>query len=103
MVEGLLEIRTTKGICKGCVVGKHPEHKFDRGKACRESSILGLLHSDISRPISITSMNQCHYVLTFIEDFSRYTWVFFIKKNSEILEKFIELKALVENSSGKKS
>ena len=29
MVEGLPTIRTTKGICKGCVVGKHLEHKFD--------------------------------------------------------------------------
>ena len=35
MVEGLLTIRSTKGICKGCVMGKHPEHKFDGGKACR--------------------------------------------------------------------
>ena len=32
MVEGLSVIKATTGICKGCVVGKHPEHKFDRGK-----------------------------------------------------------------------
>ena len=29
MVEGLLIIKVTTGICKGYVVGKHPEHKFD--------------------------------------------------------------------------
>ena len=34
MVEGPPTIISTKGICKGCVVGKHPEHKFDQGKAC---------------------------------------------------------------------
>ena len=34
MVEGLPVIKATTRICKGCVVGKHPEHKFDRGKAC---------------------------------------------------------------------
>ena len=96
MVEGLPAIRSTKGICKDCVVGKHPEHKFDQGKDCRASSILGLLHSDISILIPITSMNGSWYVLTFIDDFSRYTWVFFIKK------KFVELKALVENASGRK-
>ena len=33
MVEGLLVIKATTGICKGCVVGKHAEHKFDPGKA----------------------------------------------------------------------
>ena len=93
MVEGLLTIRTTKGICKGCVVGKHPEHKFDQGKACHASSILGLLNYDIRGPIPITSMNGYWYVLNLIDDFSRYTWVFFIKKKYEVLKKFIELKA----------
>ena len=52
--------------------------------------------------MSTTSMNGSQYVLTFIDDFSRYTWVFFIKKKSKVLEKFIELKALVENASERK-
>ena len=33
MVEGLPIIKATTKVCKGCVIGKHPEHKFDRGKA----------------------------------------------------------------------
>ena len=40
--------------------------------------------------------------LTFIDEFLRYTWVFFTKKKLEVLEKFIDLKALIENASGKK-
>ena len=47
-------------------------------------------------------MNGSRYILTFIDDFSRYTWVFFIKKMSVVLEKFTDLKALIENASGKK-
>ena len=57
MVQGLLVIKATTGICKGCVVGKHPEHKFDRGKESRATCILGLIHSDISDTMPITSMN----------------------------------------------
>ena len=34
--------------------------------------------------------------------FSRYTWAFFIKKKLDVLEKFIELKALIENAFKKK-
>ena len=102
MVEGLPVIKATTGICKGCVVGKHPEHKFDRGKANPATCILGLIHSDISGPMPITSMNGSRYILTFIDDFSRYTWVLFYKKKSDFLEKFTELKALIENASGKK-
>ena len=61
-----------------------------------------MIHSDISVPIPTTSMNGSRYVLTFIDDFSRYTWVFFIKKKSEVLEKFTNLKELIENAFGKK-
>ena len=92
MVEGLPVIKATTGICKGCVVSKHTKHKFDRGMASRASCILGLIHSDISGPMPITSMNGSRYVLTFIDDFSRYTSVFFFKKKSEVCEKFIDLR-----------
>ena len=102
MVEGLPVIKATFGICKGCVVGKHLEHKFDQGKESQSSCILGPIHFDISGPIPITSMNGSRYVLTFIDDFSRYTWVPFIKKKLKVLEKIIELKALIENASGQR-
>ena len=52
--------------------------------------------------MSITSMNGSIYILNFIDDFLRYTWVFFIKKKSEVLKKFTELKALIKNAFGKK-
>ena len=102
MVEGLPIIKSTTGICKGSVVGKHPEHKFDWGKASWASCILGLIHPDISNPMPITSMNGSRYVLPFIDDFSRYTWVFFIKKKSKVLEIFTELRALIKNASSQK-
>ena len=87
MVEGLPVIKATTRICKGCVVGKHLEHKFDRGKERRASCILGLIHSDISGPMPIKSMNVSRYFMTFIDDFSRYTWVFFYQKEVERLGK----------------
>ena len=33
MVEGLPAIKFTSGVCQGCILGKHPEKKFDKGKA----------------------------------------------------------------------
>ena len=102
MVEGLPSIKTSSGICKGCIVDKHLEHKFDRGKESCATSILGMIHSDIRGPMHTTSMSGSWYVLTFIYYFSRYTWVFFLKKKYEVLERFIEFKALVENASGRK-
>jgi hypothetical protein len=50
MVEGLPAIKFTSGVCQGCILGKHPEKKFDKGKAQRDSSPLGMIHSDIMGP-----------------------------------------------------
>lgn len=36
----------------------------------------------------------------FTNDYSRKTWVYFLKRKPEILEKFIDFKALVEKESG---
>ena len=69
MVEGLPVIKATTRICKGCVIGKHPEHKLNRGKENRATCILGLIHSDISGLMPVTSMNGSRYLLTFIDVF----------------------------------
>ena len=31
LVDGLLDIHFSKGVCEGCVLGKHPQEKFDKG------------------------------------------------------------------------
>ena len=36
MVEGLPTIKFSKGTCKECIVGKHDEHKYDKGKERRD-------------------------------------------------------------------
>ena len=47
-------------------------------------------------------MSQAKYALTFIDDFSRYCWVYFLKHKSEVFGLFKVFKALVENQSGRK-
>ena len=46
------------------------------------------------------SLGGSQYFLTFIDDFTRKTWVYFLKNKSEVFEKFQNFKALVENQSG---
>ena len=47
------------------------------------------------------SLGGAEYFLTFIDDFSHYTWVYVLKKKDEVFKYFQEWKALVERSSGK--
>ena len=60
-----------------------------------------MIHSDISGPFTTTSMNGFRYVLTFIDDLSIFTWVYFLKNKSEVFEKFNNFKAFVETSTGR--
>ena len=41
-------------------------------------------------------------MVTFIDDFSRYVWVYFLKEKSEVFEKFKEFEYSIENDIGRK-
>ena len=79
MVEGLPLIQTSNGVCPGCLVGKHPEKRYEFGEAHRDSSILDLIHSGVAGPIPTTSINGCKYFLTFIDNCSRFCLIYFMK------------------------
>ena len=80
MVEGLPLIQTSNGVCLDFLVGKHLENRYEVGKENRVASILDLIHSDVSGPMPTTSNNGSRYFLTFIDDFSRFCWVYFMKQ-----------------------
>ena len=97
MVEGIPPIKTSNGACIGCVVGKHPECTNEKGKSRRDTQMLGLVHLDLIGPIPTPSYGGLRYVLTFIDDFSRFCWVYFLKLKYEVFETLKVWKALVEN------
>lgn len=53
-------------------------------------------------PIPIPSLGGAIYYVSFIDNFSRNTRLYFLKKKSEVFSKFKEYKALVENKIRKK-
>jgi hypothetical protein len=102
LVDGLPDIHFSKGVCEGCVLGKHPQEKFDKGKSQRASTPLDLIHSDLMGPFPHPSINKERFVLIFVDDFSRFTWIYFLRKKSEVFQHLKDFKALVETQSGKK-
>jgi hypothetical protein len=67
----------------------------------REEGILHLVHSDVFGAMSVPSLGKYMYYVSFIDDFSRNTWIYFLKKKSEVFDRFKEFKALVENQTEK--
>ena len=57
MVIGLPKIKFSKGVCQGCILGKHPEHKYEKASHERTSAPLELIHSEIVGPFPHMSMS----------------------------------------------
>ena len=68
----------------------------------RVKHILELVHSDVFGSAKVPSLRKFVYYVSFIDDFSRNTWIYFLKKKSEVFDKFKEFKALVENQTENK-
>ncbi|GKF59498.1 retrovirus-related pol polyprotein from transposon TNT 1-94, partial [Tanacetum coccineum] len=47
---------------------------------------LHLLHMDLYGPMRVESINEKRYVLVIVDDYSRYTWVYFLKSINEAQE-----------------
>ena len=61
--------------------------KTKKNGATHSQNLLEIVHTDISGPYSSTLCGN-KYFITFIDDFSRYGYVFFIKEKSDALEMF---------------
>ena len=100
MVTGLPQITSPSEVCEECVVSKQHRNQFPHGKSWRAKAALELVHSDIYGPITPCSNGGKRYILTFIDDFSCKSWVYFLQEKSEAYLAFKSYKALVEKEIG---
>jgi hypothetical protein len=84
-VEGLPKIEKVDQICEGCALGKQSRTIIPTKSSWKSSHHLQLVHSDICGPMRTQSIGGCRYFITFIDDFTRKTWVYFLKAKSEAL------------------
>nr|GFA45655.1 retrotransposon protein Ty1-copia subclass [Tanacetum cinerariifolium] len=80
-------------LCFACEQGKiHRKHHKSK-MAFASNKPLYLLHMDFCRPMHVQNINGKRYVLVVIDDYSRYTLVFFLRskdKASEVIISFIK-------------
>jgi transposase InsO family protein len=102
MVKGLPEIQVFHdGVCKGYAQGKNVKKPFPSSDS-KAKGVLDLINADVCGPLSATSLSEYVYYVSFIDDFSRKTWTYFLKNKDEVFSKLKEFKALVENLSERK-
>jgi hypothetical protein len=101
MVEGMSNCTMDFDFCEHFIYGKHNRARFPSG-ATRAKGILELIHNDVFGPAPIPSLGKSVNYVSFIDEFSRNTWIYFLRKKSKVFDKFKEFKALVENQTEKK-
>ena len=71
------------------------------GKGLRASQPLQLTHSDVCGPMNVKARGVYEYFVTFIDDYSRYGYVYLMHHKSDTFEKFKEYRVVVENQFGR--
>jgi hypothetical protein len=102
MFTGLSELHVEHdGICRGCALGKNAKGSFPRSDD-KSKGILDIVHSDVCGPMIVAYLGGYPCYVIFIYDFSGKTWIFFMKTEDEVLDRFQEFSAQVENLVEKK-
>ena len=101
MVHGLPKIEEKKDVCEGCALGKQHQESFPTERAWRAKAPLELVHTNVCEPMVNHSHGENKYFIIFIIDYSRITWIYFMRQKSEVFSIFKKWKNLVERESGK--
>ena len=98
VVIGLPDLKIEhEGTYKGCAKGKNIKNPFPKSDTNTKGR-LELIHFDVCGPMPSISLSGYEYYVTFIDDYSRKTWIYFLKNKSEVFGKFKEFKALIETT-----
>ena len=74
--------------CESCQLEKHTRVSFPKCLDQRTKSPFELVHTDIWDPSRVESTLGFQYYVTFIDDYSRCTWLFLMKTRAELFSIF---------------
>src|SRR5664279_199727 len=90
-VEGLTDVNFSKDRpCSACIAGKLHEKNHPKKTIITSKRPFQLVHLDLFGPHTYDSLGGKKYCLVIVDDYTRYTWVFYIKKKSETQRLFID-------------
>ncbi|GJS42867.1 retrovirus-related pol polyprotein from transposon TNT 1-94 [Tanacetum coccineum] len=90
----------SKYKCETCVEAKLTRSSFKLVK--RKTKPLDMIHTDICNLKSLPTKGGNKYFITFIDDCTKYCYVYLLKSKDEAIDKFVLYKTKVENQLGQK-
>ncbi|GJU53916.1 retrovirus-related pol polyprotein from transposon TNT 1-94 [Tanacetum coccineum] len=87
IVNGLPKLKFVKDqLCSSCEMGKAKRISFKTLTVTRSKKRLHLLHMDLCGPMRIESINGKKYIWVIVDDYSRITWILFLRSKDETQE-----------------
>ena len=83
-------------LCDTCQLAKNHRLPYTRNEH-KSSHMLDLIHCDIWGPSPMKSNLGHNYYVLFIDDYSRFTWLYPLKLKSDFYDTFIQFQTFVEN------
>ncbi|KAI5328775.1 hypothetical protein L3X38_028172 [Prunus dulcis] len=88
--------KLSESVCHSCLCNK--SHRLPFGTSSLTShGPLDLLYSDVWGPAPYSSIDGFSYYVIFVDHFTKYIWLYPLKKKSDVFSTFVTFKALVEN------
>jgi transposase InsO family protein len=98
LVRGLKDVKFEKNkLCSSCQAGKQMANTHPNKSQMSTHQPLELLHMDLFGPTSFMSIDGNSYCLMIVDDYSRFTWVYFLQDKSNVFETFKSFSILAQN------
>nr|GEX00743.1 retrovirus-related Pol polyprotein from transposon TNT 1-94 [Tanacetum cinerariifolium] len=97
LVRGLPKLKFKKDhLCSACAMGKSMKKSHKPKSEDTNQEKLYLLHMDLCGPMRVESVNEKMYILVIVDDYSRFTWVKFLRSKDEALDFIITFLKMIQ-------
>ncbi|GJX63217.1 retrovirus-related pol polyprotein from transposon TNT 1-94 [Tanacetum coccineum] len=97
LVRGLPKLKFEKDhLCSACAMGKSKKKPHKPKSEDTNQEKLYLLHMDLCGPMRVASVNGKKYILIIVDDYSRFTWVKFLRSKDEALDFIIKFLKMIQ-------
>ncbi|KAG3112423.1 hypothetical protein PI125_g8257 [Phytophthora idaei] len=98
MDVGLSNLDPKQGyFCSSCTYAKSHRNSFKKRNVERAKFPLEKVHTDMAGPLPVSTLSGCKYFLTFIGDFTRYMFIYIIKRKSDLYDCYEDFRKKAQN------
>ncbi|GJY36447.1 integrase, catalytic region, zinc finger, CCHC-type containing protein [Tanacetum coccineum] len=94
LARGIPKLKFKKDhMCSACALGKIKKSSHQPKAEDTNQEKLYLLHMDLCGPMRVESINGKKYILVIVDDYSRFTWVKFMRSKDEAPDAIIKCRS----------